>query len=253
MMAMFLVFCFLLAYYVCMCVHWSPDRAIWPNYEVVEFQSRSGIVQVLDSAASKQNFYSIPLPHLSYPLFGSFYFTPWYHPISSGCHRCTYLSHSIPTSSPEKMPSTWMFPSLAICQPLSNALRPALCPALCVCVCRRILRPFALPFSALGLQPGPCQPLGVRPPRIPPYPLCYASLPMCCTNSHHLLVFGSLGVYFAWGQGSRVPPLPGSRSSCPPPPCYMDTPEPSPPPPLLPPTDPSPLVVLIQPPMWEED
>ena len=34
------------------CFHRSPDWAIWQNYEVVEFQPRSGIATILDSVTS---------------------------------------------------------------------------------------------------------------------------------------------------------------------------------------------------------
>ena len=43
--------------YVCVCAHRSPDCAIRPSYEVVEFQPWSGIAAVLDSAASNYNLF----------------------------------------------------------------------------------------------------------------------------------------------------------------------------------------------------
>ena len=49
---------------VCVFVNWSPDWEIWPNYEVVEFQPRSGIATVVDSVAFIKVYYSLLPPHL---------------------------------------------------------------------------------------------------------------------------------------------------------------------------------------------
>ena len=91
----------------------------------------------------------------------------------------------------------------------------------------RIFRP---PVSSLGLHPGSCRPLGVRPPRVPLSPLCPACLPMWCAASHHLLDIGFSGCSFrarTRGQGTSTPWL-------------SLTPVPGPPPP-----SPSPLAILI--------
>ena len=72
-----------------LCVNRSPDWAIWPNYEVMEFQPWSGIATVLDSATFIQLYYSLLPPHLFQPCSGSpsppppgpnSYCSPIFHP-----------------------------------------------------------------------------------------------------------------------------------------------------------------------------
>ena len=145
--------------------------------------------------------------------------------------------------------STWTSPTPTPRQPPPLNLRPA--PR--ACVYRRVPRrspPRCCPRPAPRSLSAP----GGSPAAGPSASLCPASLPMCCSTSLHLLGLGPLGVLFTQGRGARVPPLPGSRSSQPPPPRYMVTPAPSgspaPPPPCprsLPPgrLDPVPVGELV--------
>ena len=86
---------------------------------------------------------------------------------------------------------------------------------------------FAPPIFDLGLYPGPCWPLGVRLQWFPPS-LCIPP-PSPCDYPNPVIFWAlvSLGVLFTRGRWARMPPLPGSRSSRPPPPRYMTTPAPS--------------------------
>ena len=65
----FEAYCYHICVCVCVrvCVNQSMYCEIWPNYEVVEFQPRSGIATVLESVAFIQLYYRLLPPHLFQP------------------------------------------------------------------------------------------------------------------------------------------------------------------------------------------
>ena len=54
------------------------------------------------------------------------------------------------------------------------------------------------PFASLDLHLGPCWPLDVCPLWVPLFPLCTASLSVCCTASRNLLGLGISWSPFCW-------------------------------------------------------
>ena len=209
--------------------HRSPDCVIWPNYDVVVFQPRSGISTVLESVDSDYNlFYPPALPALA--AFWVFFPSPCYRPPSVAVAAVAPLCHN-------RFPPpfhTWNAVHLDVYRtrhlPASAACICAPRPAPRACVCSAEVSWICPPppFSDLGIYPSPFQPLGVRPPQVPPYLLCPASLPLCCTASHHILGLGLFECPFSCEVKrpghihSLSVALPGPR-----PPCYMSMPAPS--------------------------
>ena len=60
-----------------LCVNQYPDWSIWTNYEVVDFQTQSGISTFLDSVDFIQLYSSLLPPQLFQPCYGSLSPTPW--------------------------------------------------------------------------------------------------------------------------------------------------------------------------------
>ena len=122
-------------------------------------------------------FYPRP-PQLSHKFLDISWLThPSYRPPSvSVRHRSAYISHPLPTSSPcaERHP-----PGIPPKPPTSSFRLLSLCPTPRACACCHYRVRSPPPVASLDLQPGPCQPLGVSPSRVPPR-LCDNSSPYMC-------------------------------------------------------------------------
>ena len=138
------------------CFRWSPDWAIWPNYEVVESQSLSGISTVLDSFTSITTILAPPASPVSAGFLDCYIslLHPTAPPSSSICRYITSLSV---TPTPHRLSwcvtfPTWTLPTPATCHPptLVSAPRAA---CLHLPLCPAYIRP---PFVALYLLPFPC-------------------------------------------------------------------------------------------------
>ena len=138
-------------------------------------------------------------------------------PIISGHCRSTTSLQPLPTY----FPGTERRPSRRRPHPPPDSLRRSLCAPRRMPASAIVSHVVCSTVSSLGLQPGPCRPIGVQPLRVsrrlcvPPSTLCAAPIPVI------IWALVSLGVFFVRGLGARAPPLPGSLSSQPCPPRYI--------------------------------
>ena len=134
--------------------------------------------------------YYVPLHNLSQPLLGQFYFPL---PDTNPHNQRSPLQDLSSTTAPHLLSrsgtaSTWMSPT-----PATNQTPPLVSMPRAACL-HQPPYPASIspPFSALGLLPGPCHPLGFFLSWFLPSPMCPTSLPVCCTAS---LNFLGLGIY----------------------------------------------------------
>ena len=134
-------------------------------------------------------------------------FPPLSYPLPIRSRSSSYLSclHPLPTSSPgakRRPPGRCPHP------PPASLRCSSLLPDPHACVCRRLPCRFVTPFSAFGLHPGPCWPLGGVPVAGPSESLCtWLVLPEFSSKPWHCLVLGVSQVIFfekARGQGAST-------------------------------------------------
>ena len=172
---------------MCACVHRSTDWIIWLNYEVVEFQTWSGIDTVLDTVASDDNLLYTPPP----PVFATFWIVYSILPDTAPHQYRKSLYHHSVTPAPHHLSchktfSTWTSPTPTTNHPPASAAR--------LCVLRRVpgsdavsCDRFPPPFSDLILHTGPCRHLGVHLLQVPLSSLFTVSLPVCFTASQSIM------------------------------------------------------------------
>ena len=156
-------------------VNWPPLGEVCPNYEVVEFQPRTVTPPHIGSVDFRYILIQPFRPPVSSPVFWIVCFPlfPTASPYVAIHPQRPLFFHRLPTSSPGVK-----------CHPPGSRLHPyphppptslrhsSLRPAPHACVCRRFLWCWAPPFSAHGLNPGHCQPLGGSPVTGPSVPMC---------------------------------------------------------------------------------
>ena len=192
-----------------------PVYEVCPNHDVVVFLPWTGTAPDLGSVTNYTlNILFYPSCPTCLNRFSGYFHLPpisYQRPIS-GVRCCSpSLLHPLPTSSTstKRCPSV-IFPHLTPATrqnlPLDSAPRS---------VCLRLM-PFTVsvlpPFSALGLQQGPYQPLRISPLRIHPYSLCLRLSSLCSHPTPDIfwfLVYFRVTI-FARGQEARAPPLPGN-------------------------------------------
>ena len=161
------------------CVHRYLDCAIWPNYEVAEFQPLSGIATVLNSVASDYNLLYLSLPHLSQPLFWIILFPPSLI-MPPPSVELVVVPDYLYTRSPTPLPSWYV-----ILLDFDHTHHPPASAAHLWAACRvpASATVYCVRSPPLATCPGPCWPLGCLYVLGPSVSLVSPHLPPCVV--HH--------------------------------------------------------------------